>query len=60
MIQSRAEITAGLATAFDQVSQWFLDRQDTEFEKGPNGKWTSGQHLEHLQNLRENYSTLNN
>lgn len=48
MIQSKTEITTGLDTAFGQLSQWFVDQPDTEFEKGPDGKWTSGQHLDHL------------
>ncbi|MGI9541810.1 MAG: DinB family protein [Cyclobacteriaceae bacterium] len=48
MIQSKTEIIEALDAAFDQISQWFVDQPDSEFEKGPDGKWTSGQHLDHL------------
>ena len=47
-MQQRDEIAQGLAARFDEVVTWFAERPDAAFITGPEGRWTEGQHLDHL------------
>ena len=47
-MQTREEITAGLTARFAEVAAWFDHCPDTTFVNGPEGRWTAGQHLDHL------------
>ena len=47
-IHSRQDITQGLSQNFAALIDWVRDRPDTEFDKGPEGRWTVGQHIQHL------------
>lgn len=47
-MHTREEIIAGLRHRFEEVLAWFAQRPDTTFCTGPAGRWTEGQHLDHL------------
>jgi len=47
-MQTREEIAAGLANRFEEVVTYFRQRPEAGFEKGPAGKWTEGQVVDHL------------
>ena len=47
-MQTREEITAGLAARFGDVATWFDQCSDEAFVNGPEGRWTAGQQLDHL------------
>lgn len=47
-MKTRDEIAASLIDAFEQLASWFEAQPDDTFESGPDGKWTAGQHLDHL------------
>lgn len=47
-MHTREEIAAGLQQRFGEVVVWFAQRPDSKFCKGPVGRWTEGQHLDHL------------
>jgi len=47
-MKSRDEIVAGLDGRFGEVADWFAAREEETFCRGPAGKWTEGQHLDHL------------
>lgn len=42
------EIAKGLQTEFDAVCAWFEAQSESDFNSGPEGKWTAAQHLDHL------------
>ena len=37
-----------LETSYKDVINWFQNQEDTQWETGPDGKWTSGQQAMHL------------
>lgn len=37
-----------LETSYNDVINWFQNQEDTQWETGPEGKWTSGQQAMHL------------
>jgi hypothetical protein len=47
-MQTKAEITAGIETRVQEVKDWFGACGGTPFTTGPEGRWTAGQHLDHL------------
>jgi len=47
-VKNRDEIAQGLGDAFGAFAAWFEEQPDDRFETGPEGKWTAGQHLDHL------------
>ncbi|MBI1318997.1 MAG: hypothetical protein GC168_08610 [Candidatus Hydrogenedens sp.] len=47
-LQSKAEIQAALRAAVGGVADWISAQPDAQFEYAPEGRWTMGQHLEHL------------
>lgn len=47
-VQSKAEILATLAHSLGAVADWIEARPETDFAKGPAGRWTLGQQLDHL------------
>jgi len=47
-IQTGAEIQQGLAASLGAVADWFAAQSDADFGRGPEGRWTAGQHLDHL------------
>lgn len=47
-MNTRDELAIKLTDAFDQLASWFEAQPDGNFESGPEGKWTAGQHLDHL------------
>lgn len=48
MVQNKTEIIQEIDQRFDHLFQW-LDQQAPErFTQGPEGKWTTGQHITHL------------
>ncbi|MEL6674200.1 MAG: DinB family protein [Bacteroidota bacterium] len=44
----KEEIIEGLEQAFDQLGSWLSEHPDAKFSQGPAGKWTTGQHIDHL------------
>ena len=42
------EITAALQTNYQMLLDWLEAQPDPLFAKGPEGKWTTGQHVRHL------------
>jgi hypothetical protein len=44
----KESILEALDDAVGQVVGWFSDAEDRQFTAGPAGKWTAGQHLDHL------------
>src|SRR5690606_10259229 len=48
IMHTREEIAAALDEAFAAVAAHFESLPDAAFERGPAGKWTAGQHLDHL------------
>ncbi len=47
-MQTREEIAALLDNRFVEVIAWFRQRPEAAFGKGPAGKWTEGQVVDHL------------
>ena len=47
-METQAEIVAGLNARFDTAALWFAQRPEATFCSGPDGRWTEGQHLDHL------------
>lgn len=47
-VQSRAEIEAGLYASLSEVRDWIAAQPVERFARGPEGRWTLGQHLDHL------------
>lgn len=47
-IQDKASIQQGLREAMSAVTDWVESQPPEHFEKGPEGRWSVGQHLEHL------------
>lgn len=47
-IQSNYDIQRALLESIAEVDNWIQDQPDALFTTGPAGRWTSGQHLEHL------------
>ncbi len=47
-MQTREEIQLLVARQVDAVVDWFGDCSDEEFVSGPEGRWTAGQHMDHL------------
>ncbi len=47
-MHTRQEIASGLDKRFDEVTMWFAQRPDSAFIKGPSGRWTEGQVVDHL------------
>ncbi len=47
-MHTRDEIITRLKARFDEVAAWFAQRPDATFCKGPAGRWTEGQTLDHL------------
>jgi hypothetical protein len=47
-IYTGKEIASALSERWDAVLQYVEDMPDHAFEQAPEGKWTPGQHLEHL------------
>ena len=45
---TNAEICTLLAHSFGAFSQKVSDASEVDFEASPNGKWSAGQHLDHL------------
>jgi hypothetical protein len=48
MIQSIPEIQAAITQNYDEFAQWITNQPDEYFDQGPEGKWSTGQHLGHL------------
>ncbi|MCB0840049.1 MAG: DinB family protein [Bacteroidetes bacterium] len=48
MIHSIPEIQNAIAQKYDEFAQWIADQPDDHFDQGPEGKWSTGQHLGHL------------
>ena len=42
------EIAGALEQRFQDLVSWFNAQPDADFERGPAGKWTAGQQLDHL------------
>lgn len=47
-IQSKQDIVQGLEANFSSLIEWVRNEPDEDFGKGPDGKWTMGQHVVHL------------
>jgi len=47
-IASKAEIADALRASMTGLSDWIAAQPDAQFSKGPAGRWTAGQHLDHL------------
>lgn len=47
-MQTSVEVAEGLNERFGAVGQWFAQCQADRFIFGPEGRWTAGQHLDHL------------
>jgi len=47
-MHTREEIATGLTSRFEEAANWFAQRPDASFSKGPAERWTEGQVLDHL------------
>lgn len=47
-MRDKSEIADALAARFAEATTWFAARPDDAFTTGPEGRWTEGQHLDHL------------
>ncbi|KAA3641242.1 MAG: DinB family protein [Bacteroidetes bacterium] len=48
MIHSRESISDKIKENSKRLEDWMQKQSAEAFEKGPEGKWTTGQHLDHL------------
>jgi len=48
MLDAEARIADGIHASFDAVCAWIATQPNDRFEHGPEGRWTMGQHLDHL------------
>lgn len=48
MIYTNSEIVDALNSRYDELINWLQNQDDDLFEKGPEGKWTTGEHAKHL------------
>lgn len=47
-IHTAPEIQQGIRQSFAQLIDWVRAQPAEKFDKGPEGRWTMGQHIEHL------------
>ncbi|NJN44139.1 MAG: DinB family protein [Anaerolineae bacterium] len=47
-IYSQHEIITALNERYERLINWLENHDDELFEKGPDGKWTTGEHVQHL------------
>lgn len=47
-MQSKPEILQGLSQSLEGLAAWIEAQPQARFTQGPAGRWTMGQHLEHL------------
>lgn len=47
-IQSKEELQRALRESLGAAAAWIEARPETDFMRGPEGRWTQGQHLDHL------------
>jgi hypothetical protein len=47
-VQTKAEIQAALRESLGAVTAWIEAQPEAAFSQGPAGRWTMGQHLDHL------------
>jgi len=52
-MDTKAEILKKLNNSFDEVSTWLEAHEDTRFVLGPEGKWNTSGHLDHLKKTAE-------
>lgn len=45
---TRERIAIELDKRFEEVAGWFAARSDVAFDRGPDGRWTEGQVVDHL------------
>jgi hypothetical protein len=48
MVQSKQDLKAMLLKNYEDFAEYVENQSDTAFEDTPNGKWSSGQNLDHL------------
>jgi hypothetical protein len=48
MVQSKQDLKAMLLKNYEDFAEYVENQDITEFENTPNGKWSSGQNLDHL------------
>lgn len=47
-VQTKEQILASLRESLSAVEDWIESQPDAAFEQGPSGRWSMGQHLDHL------------
>lgn len=47
-ITMKDEIAKALDSEFEKLAHWLRGHDDDKYEQGPEGKWTTGQHIDHL------------
>jgi len=45
---TKQEIKKELQQSFENLQTWYKEQPDSNFDQGPENKWTAGQHLDHL------------
>lgn len=50
MVMEKSEIIKLLEKNHQELFEWLGDSPDEKWEKGPKGKWSTGQHIQHLVN----------
>ena len=48
-MQTLTEILSGLQASTDELITWLATQDNDGFERGPEGKWDTSQHLDHLR-----------
>ncbi|MEM7369371.1 MAG: DinB family protein [Bacteroidota bacterium] len=48
MVQTKHDIIQEIDQRFDRLFQWLEQQPAERFSQGPEGKWTTGQHISHL------------
>lgn len=47
-VQTKEQILVALRESLSAVEDWIESQPDAAFEQGPSGRWSMGQHLDHL------------
>lgn len=47
-VQSKQDIEKALRDSYGALANWIESQPDAKFTQGPDGRWSMGQHLEHL------------
>lgn len=47
-MQNKQDIINRIRQEYDLLNEWLIQEANDQFDQGPAGKWTTGQHVDHL------------